>query len=121
MTLRNTTKTWADVRSLMWQWAADPTWDLEDTEGFEAYRQELLKFRREKETFWNEERAMEARIAERNLLTAMGSPANSFSKYEAVAVEVFSTLVRRMQGEDAQRMYARASWKAAEVFWEEQP
>jgi hypothetical protein len=30
-----------EVDSLMRDWAADPVWDLEDTPGFEAYRDEL--------------------------------------------------------------------------------
>lgn len=33
-----------EVDSLMRDWAADPVWDLEDTPGFEAYRDELRAY-----------------------------------------------------------------------------
>lgn len=34
-----------DVDRLKAEWLADPCWDIEDTEGFEAFRDELLAFR----------------------------------------------------------------------------
>lgn len=37
------------VEELKRQWLGDPCWDIEDTEGFEAHRDELLAFRREVE------------------------------------------------------------------------
>lgn len=33
-------------------WTADPCWDIEHTEGFEAYHDELLAFRKQKEAEW---------------------------------------------------------------------
>lgn len=38
-------KTDAEVQSLKENWKADPCWDIEDTEGFEAHRDELIAFR----------------------------------------------------------------------------
>ncbi len=52
-------KTLAEVEALKREWAADPIWDIEDTEGFEEYRDELLTFRQQKEKEWEEERRKE--------------------------------------------------------------
>lgn len=38
-------KTREEVESLKANWAADPCWDIEATEGFEEYRDELIAFR----------------------------------------------------------------------------
>lgn len=42
-----TTPTREQVEKLKRQWEEDPTWDIEDTEGYEAYRAELLRFHQE--------------------------------------------------------------------------
>lgn len=34
-----------DIKQLKGEWLHDPCWNIEDTEGFEAYRDELLAFR----------------------------------------------------------------------------
>lgn len=34
------------------EWLKDPCWDIEDTEGFEDYYEELRKFREEKVVEW---------------------------------------------------------------------
>ncbi|NPA64479.1 MAG: hypothetical protein GXO16_05850 [Epsilonproteobacteria bacterium] len=49
-------KTRRDVERLKSEWECDPIWDLEDTEGFEEYREELLAFRLQKEKEWRKER-----------------------------------------------------------------
>jgi hypothetical protein len=50
-------KTQADVIDLINQWCADPIWDIENTEGFEAQHDALLAVRLAKETEWkNKER-----------------------------------------------------------------
>ena len=55
-----------DVERLKAEWSEDPSYgDIENTEGFEAYREELLAFRKEQEAFWQaerEERLMEKRV-----------------------------------------------------------
>ncbi len=38
-------KTLEDVHTLKENWKADPSWDIETTEGFEEYRAHLLAFR----------------------------------------------------------------------------
>lgn len=41
-----------DIEELKAQWLADPCWDIEDTEGYEAHYDELLDYRREVEARW---------------------------------------------------------------------
>lgn len=45
-----------EITELKQQWLADPCWDIEDTEGFEAHAQELKEFRREMEAEWAADR-----------------------------------------------------------------
>jgi hypothetical protein len=40
-------KTREQVEALKKQWLTDGAWDIENTPGFEEYREELLAFRRE--------------------------------------------------------------------------
>ena len=40
-------KTITEVEDLKASWSKDPIWDIEETEGFEEYREDLLKFRRD--------------------------------------------------------------------------
>lgn len=39
-------KTKQDVHALKENWVNDPCWDIENTEGFEEYKEELLEFRK---------------------------------------------------------------------------
>lgn len=41
-----------DVATLKREWARAPHWDIEETEGFEAYREELAAFSAEKHKEW---------------------------------------------------------------------
>lgn len=43
-----------NIEQLKKNWLVDPCWDIENTEGYEAYHDELLKFRLEKEQEWDE-------------------------------------------------------------------
>lgn len=45
-------KSSAEIVELKRQWRLDSVWDIETTEGFEAYRDELLAFRLETEAEW---------------------------------------------------------------------
>ena len=51
------TKTADELIDLIQQWEADGCWDLEDTEGFEEHRKELLGYRRFWESIWRDEHA----------------------------------------------------------------
>jgi len=61
-----------DVEHLKCDWASDGTWDLETTEGFEEYREELLVFRLQTEAEWRQRRqaALERKAEE------LGVPGN---------------------------------------------
>ena len=43
-----------EIEALKANWERDPCWDIETTEGFEEYREELLAFRKEREAHWKE-------------------------------------------------------------------
>jgi hypothetical protein len=47
--MNETKKTRDEIDILKMQWRADPIWDIEDTEGFEFYRNELYVYRIEYE------------------------------------------------------------------------
>lgn len=49
-------KTKEDIESLKKNWLSDPCWDIEDTEGSEAHREELEKFHEEKKLEWTKAR-----------------------------------------------------------------
>jgi len=49
-------KTQSEVKALKDNWFHDPIWDIEETEGFEDYKDELKAYRLEQESKW---RAME--------------------------------------------------------------
>jgi hypothetical protein len=42
----------AEIEDLKDQWSSDSCWDIEDTEGFEAHREELIAYRKLKEAEW---------------------------------------------------------------------
>ena len=49
-------KTEQDLRDLIINWESDPCWNIEETEGFEEYKESLKSFRLEKEAEWKAER-----------------------------------------------------------------
>lgn len=46
------TKTPEQIESLKDGWLADPCWDIYETEGFEAYKEELFIFQKKQESEW---------------------------------------------------------------------
>ena len=56
-------KTRKEIDDLKANWKHDPCWDIEDTEGFEAHRKELLTWRNVYERAY--EKKEKARIEER--------------------------------------------------------
>lgn len=48
------TKTPQEIADLKAGWRRDPIWDIEDTEGFEEYKTELLQYRLDTEREWVE-------------------------------------------------------------------
>ena len=45
-----------EIEALKKNWERDPCWDIEDSEGFEEYRGELLAFRENKEAQWKDQK-----------------------------------------------------------------
>jgi hypothetical protein len=43
------------IEELKKNWSADPCWNIEETEGFEAYKEELKTYRLQKELEWSEQ------------------------------------------------------------------
>lgn len=55
------------VENLKKNWKEDPQWDIEDTEGFEEYHDELLDFRLYCEKEWSEKRIAETNAKAKRL------------------------------------------------------
>lgn len=49
-----TTRSKEEIHSLKKSWLSDPCWDIYDTEGFEAHKEELKAFQKETELQWAE-------------------------------------------------------------------
>lgn len=49
MTTEHPTRTTEEINELKKNWLADPCWDIEDSDGFQAHREELLAWRKEHE------------------------------------------------------------------------
>lgn len=47
-------KSLEEIEALKANWRADPCWDLENTEGFERYKGELLRYRHQMEIDWRD-------------------------------------------------------------------
>jgi len=65
-------KTVAEITALKASWAADPCWDLEDTEGFEDHTDELKQYREEQEASWEADRTKKLE----HLAETLGCPGN---------------------------------------------
>jgi len=68
------TRTPEEIEKLKKDWLADPIWDIEDSEGFEAHRGELLAFHKEQDAKWEakKEELDNARIEKVMLATGIG-------------------------------------------------
>jgi hypothetical protein len=70
-------KSMAEIEKLKSDWHSDPSWDIEDTEGFEAHRHELYVYRLESEKEWLNKRLNEYETAERVLRRILSSASAS--------------------------------------------
>lgn len=50
------TKSKEEIQGLKDAWRNDPIWDIEESEGFEAHKKELLEYRKKWEGIWEEKR-----------------------------------------------------------------
>lgn len=94
-----TCKTDAEILQLQQQWAADPSWDIETTAGFEAHRDMLRECRRQMEAQWAEERR-ERLLAKAEALGCPGNVklAESWEMLE-YRLEMMQHEIARLQGE----------------------
>lgn len=58
------TKTTEEIDQLMENWKKDPSWDIEDTEGFEEHREDLKKWRQYMEGTWEDDRKAKKKAEE---------------------------------------------------------
>lgn len=63
-----------EIQKLKQDWANDPCWDLEDTEGFEAHREELKEFSDFKTRSWNAAAAAKLKTQLTALSNKIGFP-----------------------------------------------
>lgn len=92
-------KTREQVEEIKRQWLCDPCWDIEETEGFREYKEELFAFRKQYEKDWK--RQYEARVAMK--ARSIGCPDN-FILAEYVMnlesrIEELSRQIEKIQGE----------------------
>jgi hypothetical protein len=96
-----TMKTQQEIQELKYQWEADPCWDIEETGGFEEYREELLAYRLRQEIEWATER-------ERQLIkkaNELGAPGNTLLAAYVINLE---TKLDRIN-ETLEQLYYRKS------------
>lgn len=94
-------KTREEIESLKQGWINDPIWDIEDTDGFEEYRDELIQFHNEKRKEWD------GRWNERLLTKAehLGAPGNvKLAEYVLQLERHIDILYTRME-DFANRLY----------------
>lgn len=84
-------KTRDEVEALKRNWKSDPCWDLEQTEGFEEYVQELRAHRIQKERQWRHETAERAQ----RLAIQWGVPNQTFG----AQMEVLLKRVAKLEAE----------------------
>lgn len=76
-------KTTEELDALKKNWINDPSWDIEETEGFEEHEEELLAFRKEQELEW--QRKEEERIARRARIVTVETGITDSSIAQAIS------------------------------------
>lgn len=61
----------ADIEKLKQNWKKDPCWDLCDTDGFEAHKEDLKAYQDEMEQVWEQEREHKKREQQSKQKTAL--------------------------------------------------
>jgi len=92
------TRTPEEIDQLKKSWLADPNWDIEDSDGFEAHREELLAFHKEQDAKW-EAKWLEAeneRIEKVMLATGVGKSYRG----ELLALHTFEEIEREVKRQD---------------------
>jgi hypothetical protein len=65
-------KTEGEIKDLKQDWLDDPCWDIEDTKGFEAHRQELYIYRLEHELKYERSHSRRLQDALNRIRLALG-------------------------------------------------
>ncbi len=85
-------KTNEEIEALKENWKRDPIWDIEDTEGFQDHRMELIEYRMQMQAEWitqEEERIEErARVIEIETGVIATGPAQFIKTYAEIEKEV---------------------------------
>lgn len=78
-------KSQENIQALKDNWSRDPCWSIEDTEGFEEHRTELIAFREEKEAQWKEQAAKhKAELASKRCPIILFSRQGSEGSYQHI-------------------------------------
>jgi hypothetical protein len=88
-----------EVERLKQGWKRDPIWDIEETEGFEEHKQELLQFRLRCEAEWKEAHLQKLQLKARQI----GVPDNLTLAAYVLALEDRLDKIERMLGEERPR------------------
>lgn len=106
------TKTNEEVQALKENWVKDPHWDIEDTEGFEDHKEELIAFRKEQEIEW-QTRAEEARRRRANVVSIeTGITDFAIQQHIETFGEIENDVIRSERGNDATIGLAAAQVRA---------
>ena len=83
------------IQGLKDAWVNDPCWDIEDSEGFEDHREELIVFRKEQEKIWD----MESNQRLQAKAEKLGVPGNVvLAEYISVLEERILVLENNLMG-----------------------
>ena len=87
------------VEGLKHSWKCDPCWNIEGTEGYEVFRDELRAFQAEKEASWEADRMTELQT----LSAKLGCPGNFdlARKIQAMEYQIGRLLDRVIELEDS--------------------
>lgn len=92
-------KTREEVEALKRDWAKDPCWNIEETEGFEEYRDELFDFSENLKIIAGVKWDKEEKLLQKNALVSMmlANDQNSYTQYDGLTKrELFAAMA--MQG-----------------------
>lgn len=85
-------KTTQEIQALKENWKKDPCWDIENTEGFQEHREELIEYRMQMQAEWitQEEERIEhrARVIEIETGVIASGPAQNIKTYAEIEKEV---------------------------------
>lgn len=106
------TKTIEEIQALKDDWLKDPCWDIEDTEGFEEHKDELLAYHKQVDAEWEEKarKRADARARMMKEETGITDPATAQTLYTFSEIELaLERSDREMELDQAQVQLVRAT------------